>query len=171
MRLDLSPILNAPGSSLPFDGSLDLSDLEFFGARPICEPLRVSGVVRNRAGALMLEARLESSLHWHCDRCAAPFVQQKTVQVDALLAASLENEEEADGVYLLEGAVLPLGELARSAFVLEMDTKHLCAETCRGLCPTCGHNLNEGPCTCQKTPDPRFAALQQLLDLVDDTES
>ena len=33
-----------------------------------------------------------------------------------------------------------------------------------GVCPECGKNLNEGPCSCRKKPDPRLAVLEQLLD-------
>ena len=54
-------------------------------------------------------------------------------------------------------------ELARTAFILGMDTKTLCSEDCKGLCPTCGADLNLGPCTCKKAPDPRLAVLSKLL--------
>ena len=37
-------------------------------------------------------------------------------------------------------------------------------EDCKGLCPSCGKNLNLGPCACRKPVDPRFAVLEQLLD-------
>ena len=47
---------------------------------------------------------------------------------------------------------------------LDMETKFLCREDCKGLCPTCGKNLNLGPCGCRKQTDPRFAVLEQLLD-------
>ena len=96
MRLDLSSIINTPGGSLPFSCRLDLSHLEFYGEHPICEPLFVEGVVRNRAGALMLTAHLESELHWICDRCAQPFIQKKAVSLEALLASSLEQEDQMD---------------------------------------------------------------------------
>ena len=48
--------------------------------------------------------------------------------------------------------------------VLAMDSKHVCSEDCKGLCATCGADLNEGPCGCKPEIDPRFAALAQLLD-------
>ena len=51
-----------------------------------------------------------------------------------------------------------------TTFVLNMDSKLLCSEDCKGLCSRCGANLNLGPCDCKPEPDPRFAALQQLLD-------
>ena len=48
--------------------------------------------------------------------------------------------------------------------VLAMDSKHVCSEDCKGLCATCGADLNQGPCGCKPEIDPRFAALAQLLD-------
>ncbi|MDY5613643.1 MAG: DUF177 domain-containing protein, partial [Dysosmobacter sp.] len=53
---------------------------------------------------------------------------------------------------------------ARTAFILEMDTKTLCSEDCKGLCPRCGADLNLGPCSCKKEVDPRLAALAKLLE-------
>ena len=44
----------------------------------------------------------------------------------------------------------------------EMDT--FIAEHEDVVCPTCGKNLNLGPCSCRKQLDPRFAVLEQLLD-------
>ena len=49
-------------------------------------------------------------------------------------------------------------------FIFAMDTKHLCSEDCKGRCPLCGADLNEGPCQCKPAADPRFAVLAQLLD-------
>ena len=54
-------------------------------------------------------------------------------------------------------------ELARDAFILDMDTKFLCSEDCKGLCSGCGANLNREACRCKKAVDPRLAKLAQLL--------
>ena len=48
--------------------------------------------------------------------------------------------------------------------MLNLDSKLLCREDCKGLCSRCGKNLNLGPCDCRKEPDPRLAALAQLLE-------
>ena len=55
-------------------------------------------------------------------------------------------------------------EVLSTCFILDMETKFLCKEDCKGLCPSCGKNLNLGPCGCRKEIDPRFAVLEQLLD-------
>ena len=77
--------------------------------------------------------------------------------------ASLQNED-SDEIVLLEDGQVDAGELAREAFILEMDTKTLCPEDCKGLCPRCGADLNLGPCSCKKDVDPRLAVLAKLLE-------
>ena len=55
MKLDLRKIIHVPGASVPFDYEMDLTHLDFYGARPITRPLQVQGTITNRAGALLLE--------------------------------------------------------------------------------------------------------------------
>jgi uncharacterized protein len=46
--------------------------------------------------------------------------------------------------------------------VLAVPFAPLCAETCKGLCPQCGIDLNTGTCSCEAPVDPRLAALKGL---------
>ncbi|MEG1858594.1 MAG: DUF177 domain-containing protein, partial [Pseudoflavonifractor sp.] len=133
------------------------------GAVPAVCPVQVFGEVRNRAGALELEGDVVAELNWACDRCLKPFTETKTIPLDTLLAKELANEE-SDEIVLLDGDELDLDDLARTAFILDVDTKHLCSENCKGLCVKCGADLNVGPCKCEPEPDPRLAALAQLLE-------
>ena len=98
-----------------------------------------------------------------CDRCLKRFDQEKSVSAEYLLAEALENEDN-DDIILLEDGCVDVGELARTAFILGMDTKTLCSEDCKGICPGCGVNLNQGSCTCKKEVDPRLAVLAKLLE-------
>ena len=164
MKLDLKKIIHVPGASVPFDFPLDLTQLDFFGARPITRPIQVQGKVTNRAGALLLEGTASTVLDLTCDRCCKPFSAEKTVVLDSLLATELENEDSEDEIILLDNGTADLDEVASTAFILAMDTKHLCSEDCKGLCSRCGADLNLGPCACKPEVDPRLAALAQLLD-------
>jgi len=163
MRFNLQAIIHVPGATLPFDFTMDLSEVEFNGEHPVKKPLSVSGVVSNQAGVLTLEGEATAELELTCDRCMKPFRKVKTVPLHFLLAQELEDEEEGD-IVLLDGDELDIGELAFSAYVLDLDTKNLCSEDCRGLCAGCGVNLNEEVCRCKPEVDPRWAALSQLLD-------
>jgi uncharacterized protein len=164
MKLDLKRIAHEPGASLPFDYQLDLTDLEWNGERPVAEPIHVEGVVRNMAGAMLLEAQMTARLSLICDRCTKPFSKVKTVEYETLLASELENGESDDIVLLDRDEQLDLDELMGDVFLLELDTKNLCSDDCRGICPGCGVDLNVGQCRCKKEIDPRLAKLAQLLE-------
>jgi uncharacterized protein len=162
MRLNVNRILHTPGSEKPFSFELDLSQLEFNGGYPVSEPVIVEGRVRNEAGMLILSLRAHTTLHCVCDRCATEFLREKDVPYECYLAQEIANEE-SDDIVLLENDEVDLGAIAEEAFILEMDTRILCSEDCKGLCFRCGANLNFGPCQCKKEVDPRLAALAKLL--------
>ena len=164
MRLDLKNIIHVPGGVCPFSYELDLSDLEFGGAHPIDQPVLVTGQVRNMAGALVLGGTAATTLHLVCDRCAKPFAREKTVRLETLLAQELADERSEDEIVLLDGDEVDLDDVAATAFVLAMDSKNLCSEDCKGICPGCGADLNAEPCRCKPEVDPRLAVLAQLLE-------
>ena len=163
MLIDVRPILHTPGQRLDFEFRLDLSGLEFDGRNPISRPVAVEGEVRNTADLLELSMTARTTLDAVCDRCGKEFSKDKTVEFRCMLAEELQNEE-SDEIVLLEDGRVDAGDLARTAFILDMDSKTLCSEDCKGLCPRCGADLNLGPCSCQKEPDPRLAALAKLLE-------
>ena len=163
MLLNVKPILHTPGKRMDFQFSMDLSDLEFAGRYPVTQPVEVTGQVRNTADVLELELTARTTLVAVCDRCGMAFPQEKEVTYQCLLAEELQNEDN-DEIVLLEDGQADVGDLARTAFILGMDSKTLCSEDCKGLCPRCGADLNLGPCSCQKEVDPRLAVLAKLLE-------
>ena len=165
MLLGLSKIIDCPGASVPFSTSVDLSDLWFGVSYPVSEPVKAEGVVRNTAGVLVMTGEITTCIHGTCDRCASSFDRDVNIPINVVLVTEMANEENEDEwVFPLEGDSADLDDIVRTVFVLNLDSKLLCKEDCKGLCHQCGKNLNEGPCNCQKELDPRFAALKQLLD-------
>ena len=165
MLLGLSKIIDSPGATIPFSTSVDLSDLQYGNSFPVTEPVVANGQVRNTAGVLVMTGSIETTIHGTCDRCAASFDREIEFPLDVVLVTELANEENEDEwVFPLEGDSADLDDIVRTVFVLNLDSKLLCKEDCQGLCCRCGKNLNDGPCSCQKELDPRFAALKQLLE-------
>ena len=164
MRFSVRSVLNTPGKSLPFQFEMDLSDVDFGGGCPAQEPVKVEGVVKNSADVLELSLVTRTTLDCSCDRCAKPFRREKEISYDCVLAEEKQNEDNEDIVLLEQGEFVDAEDLARTAFILGMDTKTLCSEECKGLCPRCGADLNLGPCSCKKDVDPRLAALAKLLE-------
>ena len=165
MLLGLSKIIDCPGATVDFSTNVDLSDLLYGTCYPVSEPVLASGTVRNTAGVLVMQGEITTCIHGVCDRCATDFSRDVKIPIDVVLVEELTNEDSEDEwVFPLEADSADLDEIVRTVFVLNMDSKLLCKPECKGICFRCGKNLNEGPCTCQKEIDPRFAALKQLLN-------
>jgi uncharacterized protein len=74
------------------------------------------------------------------------------------------DEDDLTTAFYREG-LLDVIEMLREQFQLALPMKPLCAESCRGLCPECGANLNRAECGCRPTwVDPRLAPLKELLN-------
>ena len=165
MLLGLSKLIDSPGASVSFSTSVDLRDLCYGVCYPVSEAVLAEGTVRNTAGVLVMTGDITTRIHGICDRCATPFDRDIHFPLDVVLVTEMANEENEDEwVFPLEGDSADLDDIVRTVFVLNLDSKLLCKEDCKGLCHRCGKNLNDGPCSCQKELDPRFAALKQLLE-------
>ena len=165
MLLGLAKIIDCPGASVSYSGSVDLSDLQYGKSFPVSEAVDVAVTVRNTAGVMMMTGSIQTTIHGECDRCATSFDRKVEFPVDVVLVTELDNEENEDeGVFPLEGDSADVDDIVRTIFVLNFDSKLLCKPDCKGICCKCGKNLNHENCICQKEIDPRFAALKQLLE-------
>ena len=161
MRCSIKELLRGDGV-LPFSCELDPAELEFPSILRYESPLTAKGTIRSSAGLLTLTGETRVSLRCICDRCGCEFESVKVTPLDAVIVE--ENTGDDPELFTLEGDGIDLSEVLETCFILDMETKFLCKEDCKGLCPTCGKNLNLGPCGCRKQIDPRFAVLEQLVD-------
>jgi len=162
MRLNLREIIEVPGGSVPFACELETEGLDFPSIKEYKGKPRAEGRVFNEAGVLRMEGTLRAEMRCVCDRCGSEFESEKLTQLNATIVE--EESEENPELFALDGDEVDLDEILSTLFILDMETKFLCREDCKGLCSTCGKNLNLGPCACRKQIDPRFAVLEQLLD-------
>ncbi|HEX6597175.1 MAG TPA: DUF177 domain-containing protein [Acidimicrobiales bacterium] len=96
-----------------------------------------------------------------CRRCLAPVDGSMTAPFQELFEVEFRDGES----YPLKGDRIDLAPLVSEALLLGLPLAPLCREDCAGLCPTCGADLNSGPCACDPDPpDPRWAALEVLKE-------
>ena len=165
MLLGIAELIGRSGGVIPFSAEMDFRDMEFGGSRPVTEPVSASGELRNEAGVLLLEGEVATTLHGVCDRCAKEFTRRIRIPIHAVVETDPDSAAPDDlWTFTAEDDTVDLDEIVRTAFVLGMDSKLLCKEDCKGRCFRCGADWNLGPCGCKPEPDPRFAALQQLLE-------
>ncbi len=163
MRLDLRALRDNPGSELTFDYEPDTSRLSFDSVSDL-GMVKAWGSVQNHAGSITVSADIESDMVCVCGRCLDEFHKPLRVHTDAFLAETFPDDDDTD-YYLIDGdGFVDLDEIVITAVTLNMDSRFLCKEDCKGLCPKCGKNLNNGSCSCGRERDERFAVLANLLD-------
>jgi uncharacterized protein len=91
-----------------------------------------------------------------------PVVVDVDDPVRLLFTEDEDNDDPAAVILPPRAADIDLGDAIREALILAMPEYPLCREDCRGLCPRCGADLNQGPCACPPVPDPRWGALEAL---------
>jgi uncharacterized protein len=129
------------------------------GAIRVAGRLSVAG-----PGRFYFSGRMEGMAVSECRRCLEPV--ESAVQADLqllLVDASADEAEEAD-VYLVDvrQRELDLRPAIREEWLLAAPSFLECSDSCRGLCPSCGANLNHGACGCAPATDPRWTALSSL---------
>ena len=121
----------------------------------------VGVVLESVPGAVIARGTLSAPWQGECRRC----LRAATGVVEVEVREVFEEDHDPEQTYPLHGDQLDLELLARDAVLLELPLAPLCMEDCRGLCPTCGADRNEGGCDCApEVVDPRWAALDALRD-------
>ncbi len=148
--------------SLDFD--LEPAELEISPEELAIEgTVRCEGEITNAGDVLLLHAVLKAQVHRVCGRCLKEFTAQTEAEViEKFYPPSAENIEKDAFVY--DSDVLDITEPLREGLLLAEPLQALCKPDCRGLCPKCGADLNEGDCGCDRfSIDPRLAALKQFI--------
>ena len=108
---------------------------------------------------VVADGHLSAPWHAECRRCLTAV----TGSVDVSFHELFERQPREGETYPLGHDEIDLDPLIREALLLALPLAPLCEAGCRGMCPTCGADLNEGPCGCPPAGrDPRWAALDNL---------
>lgn len=169
-----------PLNDIPSGGQeYEVDDAAVWSA-PITEfklPFRVTSSLRGAVFLLpqddgcLVRGHLTGTVVIPCDRCAenAEVVIDHRFDNFEPFPKGEDNEEgdsDAETIRFApegKGYELSLSGLLWEEFLLALPVKPLCGPSCEGLCPSCGKNLNEGPCSChQEEGDPRLAVLRGM---------
>jgi len=120
-------------------------------------------------GSIRLKLKLQ------CSRCSESYPFDLFSDFDLLylpiekMTSEVELElkdKDANIAYYSEDRI-ELLELLQEQVLLALPMKPICSEECKGLCPSCGANLNVSSCNCQAASiDPRLEKLKQIKELL-----
>jgi uncharacterized protein len=122
-------------------------------------PVVVDALLEWVSDGLLVTGTVEGAWDGPCRRCLGPVQGALLVDVQELFEATPRDGES----YPLGHDRVDLEPLARESLILDLPLAPVCSEDCRGLCPTCGADLNQGDCGCLPAgADMRWAALDVL---------
>ena len=150
----------------------ELAEISAEGACKFVGPVKTQLRVFLVRDMVEVEGNVETILRQSCSRCleeyeekiGAPFALTYTREIPEVTDDSGEEVEisaEEMGLICFEGEEIDLREAVQEQVVMALPLRPLCRRECKGLCPHCGANLNEGDCGCG-SPDfnIKFAALK-----------
>lgn len=162
--IDLKSIFVTEGSFMHKDYSFSMADVKVDGFTPFASPVEVNIKAENRAGLVKLSLATSFNYQKPCDRCGTDVTKKMNYLFEHYLVTSLSGDQNDDYIETPDHTI-DVDELAVTDILLELPLKHLCSDSCKGLCPKCGADLNKKACDCNtKQIDPRLEALKQLID-------
>lgn len=151
-------LIGSPGRDRPFAGTVAVS-LDFGDSR-VDGPMTVSGRVVGLIDAVEAELAVSATAHFTCTRCLTEW--DGPVEVES--KQYFRRLPDEDG-YAISDDEIDVSGPARDELALALPATPLCREDCRGLCPTCGTDLNSEPCGGHgDDSDSPFATLKDLFD-------
>ena len=141
----------------------------------ILAPVKVQMQFKKLGDKVIMTGHLETRLRTQCSRCLADvdqpvatdfrvvYMTQYPERLTSPSKGDIVLTEDDVGLMLFENDVIDPGQALYEETLAALPQKPLCTDNCRGLCPTCGRNLNSGQCTCDNdADDSRWSALKKL---------
>jgi uncharacterized protein len=166
-RVDVRPILEDLGGTIVVSGEVAVPVLELGSERFVpVGPALLDAAVTNTGAGLVATGTVTVSVTAECSRCLREFVTSVTGQIEGfwIVPGSEDELPEEQEYAFIQGDSVDLAPPILAALALEVPFAPVHAEDCAGICPTCGADLNDGPCGCApEQSDSPFAVLRDLV--------
>ncbi len=170
MLINLSDVFNTVGKTL--ETEIPVSGYSFEGSLGSYRLLKGDAFRIKAEGIGKGRAKVSGTAHLcfagTCDRCLKEAPVEISISFERDFASpdfKSDDEDENEEIHeFMDGFKLDSDALLYDEITVNWPVKILCREDCRGLCPVCGHDLNEGDCGCDTfVPDPRMAVLSDIF--------
>ncbi|MBU6317180.1 MAG: DUF177 domain-containing protein [Acidobacteria bacterium] len=161
--VNAAELLRRPGNQKTVALGVPLSDLDVRDDERFTDGTEVDIALEleSLSDGIVVDGTVTVPWQGTCRRCLEPTGGVSVSEVHELYQRVITDPD----AFEIIGDQIDLKPVAREAVLLDAPTTPLCDPECKGLCPTCGANLNEATCQCAPPPaDPRWAALDQLRE-------
>ena len=167
MFINLSEVLSELHKPIDVTIPVEMNEVSYVnGTMPIVKKTDAHIVVKHvKQRELTIEGECKLVLEIPCDRCLEPVAVEfdlkftKNVDLD-----DDDQTDELDEKNYIDGYNLDVDKLLYNEMLIGWPMKILCSEDCKGICNTCGQNLNKGTCNCEDTSlDPRMSVIRDVF--------
>ncbi|MDP3732588.1 MAG: DUF177 domain-containing protein [Candidatus Omnitrophota bacterium] len=158
MKIDINKI---PLEGLILEEEVSPSSLELeTDTVKFSGPIKIKAEVSRITNAVTVNLSLSGSTRLNCSRCLGEF--NVALKKGLRLNYQVDNSKPIiDTSTLLNvngerSRTINLDQDIKEEIILDYPIKSLCNPDCKGLCPKCGRNLNEGGCSCASTKKKTF---------------
>lgn len=169
MKIDITELLKKQRGTYEvhniiedYNGTYIGKDIKFLS------PLELKGTFTKVGDSINFKGNVKADLLLNCSRCLEEFTYNLDLELEEDFCKKQQEQEEA---MILEGNTVDFEEIVLNAIDFALPIKKLCKEDCKGICFSCGTNLNTKTCLCNNDDDdsqdefidPRFAKLKNLF--------
>lgn len=144
MKINLKQLFSIVGESADIDYKIQEEEITAPYGCKFSTPVSVKGRIYNKAGVVYLKYSLTFDLLVTCDRCLKEFIKPFSFECEHIVVPFVSGDN--DEYIVADGESIELNDVAVTDLLLQLPTKNLCKDDCKGLCMVCGCDLNESVC-------------------------
>lgn len=163
MILKINKFLSSDAASLKVNENLVIDDEDFLAKTRLDKHVLLDGEIFKIDDNLMFTGTVNYTFACECARCLKKFDNTAEAKFQAIIVQK-EDEESDEIQFVITDGKVQMDEIIKQLIYLSMPMKSLCNKDCKGICPSCGVNLNYEKCQCENNlTDPRLEKLKDLL--------
>ncbi len=171
MKINLRKAKEENDQYLDLDLNVDIRSIEGVHSLKVKEPIHGEGKIYFTRDGVFLNLTAKALVESSCSRCLKDFEETLQLKLNYEIVSSeiAEEMDQEEDILVVDHDVIDLEEIIIEELIMKAPMKPLCKEDCKGICNSCGQNLEEGSCNCapneeiNETIDPRLAKLKGLL--------
>lgn len=161
MLIDVTNLVKGESLEVSFSQTMDIPH----GVDTCSAEVTVTGSLTNNGSEFTFNGKVNAVLSLDCDLCLNTYKTEISSDMFEIYARNSDSDKE---VWDFSDKTINLKPAVITNILLTMPMQAVCSDDCKGLCQVCGHNLNDGDCSCDKGyVNPTF---EELLNLFNDKE-
>lgn len=163
MLLKIKSFLSSDAVSLTVNENFSIDDEEFLKETGLDKDVLLTGEILKIDDGAVFTGKIEYTFTDECARCLKVFDRRIESSFQADIVEKEDTESDEIQLLIADGSI-KMDETIKQLIYLSLPMKSLCSKDCKGICPSCGVNLNNEQCKCENNlRDPRLEKLKDLL--------